>query len=161
MEDFIRVFESQRMLLYSAFSLFFRDDLLDFMQRRGVETKSERGGRVFPASDDAGDVVEAFKKYLSENGVKLQTKTKVNAILTANGSVSGVRTDRGNFPCGCVVLATGGFSWPATGSTGDGYRMAEALGHSIVKLRPALVPLVVGEVELAKSMQGVSRKRTV
>jgi predicted Rossmann fold flavoprotein len=158
LEEFILAFGTNGRFLYSAFSRFFRDDLLEFMKHLGVETKSERGGRVFPASDDSMDVVEAFKRYLNENRVRLLTKTPVSAILVKNRSVSGVKTEKGELPCDCVILATGGASWPATGSTGDGYRMAEALGHTIVKLRPGLVPLVVEEVELAKSMQGVSLK---
>jgi predicted Rossmann fold flavoprotein len=158
MEEFILAFGPNGRFLYSSFSRFFRDDLLDFMKRLGVETKSERGGRVFPASDDAKEVVEAFKRYLEDTRVKLETNTRVSAILTKNGEVCGVKTEQGDYPCEAVILATGGSSWPATGSTGDGYRMAEALGHTIVKLRPGLVPLVVEEVALAKSMQGVSLK---
>ncbi len=156
MADFILAFGPNGRFLYSVFNRFFRDDLLAFMEKHGVETKSERGGRVFPASDKASDVVEAFKCYLADNRVRLVTRTKVNAILTENNQITGVKTDRGDWTCRSVILATGGSSWPVTGSTGDGYHMAEALGHIVIKLRPALVPLVVEEIELAKSMQGVS-----
>jgi len=158
LEDFISAYGVNGRFLYGAFHRFFREDLLDFMRRYGVETKTERGGRIFPSSDDATDVVSAFQKYLSEFGVELHTGVKVNRITVADGKVTGVQTDKGEFPAEAVVLATGGASWPATGSTGDGYHIAKAMGHEIVKLRPGLVPLTVEEVELAKSMQGVSLK---
>jgi predicted Rossmann fold flavoprotein len=158
LEDFIQAFGPNGRFLYPAFKRFFRDDLIDFLKKLGVETKTERGGRVFPSSDDARDIVAAFGQYLKKNRVKLQTVVKVQAILTSEGKVTGVKTDQSEYPCGAIILATGGASWPATGSTGEGYRMAAALGHTIIKLRPALVPLVVEETDLVKSMQGVSLK---
>jgi predicted Rossmann fold flavoprotein len=158
MEDFISAYGINGRFLYGAFHRFFRDDLLEFLRRYGVETKAERGGRIFPASDDAQDVVRAFRKYLDEFGVELHKNVKVTRIAVVDGKVAGVQSDKGEFPCEAVILATGGSSFPATGSTGDGYRMAEEVGHSIVTLRPGLVPLTVEEVELAKSMQGVSLK---
>ena len=156
--DFIDAYGSKGRFLYSAFSRFFRDDLLEFMKRYGAETKTERGGRIFPASDDAHDVLKAFQRYLSDYKVKLLTGITVTAVLAEKGRVTGVKTERTDYSAKAVVLATGGASWPATGSTGDGYRMAEALGHTIVKLRPGLVPLIVEEATLATSMQGVSLK---
>jgi predicted Rossmann fold flavoprotein len=156
--DFIDAYGSNGRFLYSAFSRFFRDDLLEFMKRYGVETKIERGGRIFPASDDAHDVLKAFQRYLSDYKVKLLTGITVTAVMAEKGRVTGVKTERADFSAKAVVLATGGASWPATGSTGDGYRMAEALGHTLVKLRPGLVPLIVEEATLANSMQGVSLK---
>jgi len=158
LKDFIAAYGRNGRFLYGAFSRFFRDDLLDFFKRYGVITKTERGGRIFPVSDDARDVVMAFQKYLADNKVRLLTGVKVSAITTENGQVTGVKTDQAEYSAEGIILATGGASWPATGSTGDGYRMAETLGHTIVKLRPGLVPLVVQERELAKSMQGVSLK---
>ena len=158
LEDFIQAYGINGRFLYPAYHSFFRDDLIDFLKKLGVPTKSERGGRVFPESDNAGDVVSAFIRYLNENRVKLQTGVNVKAISTSGNRVTGVKTDQAEYPCDAVILATGGSSWPATGSTGDGYRMAAALGHTIVKLRPALVPLIVEDIDLAKSMQGVSLK---
>jgi predicted Rossmann fold flavoprotein len=158
MEDFIQAFGVNGRFLYSAFSRFFRDDLLDFMRQQGVETKVERGGRIFPASDNSADVVKAFQRYLDANRAKLVLETRVEEIIVRDGAVAGVRTNRGERLAQAVILAAGGASWPATGSSGDGFRLAEALGHSIVKLRPGLVPLVVEEGELAKSMQGSSLK---
>jgi predicted Rossmann fold flavoprotein len=158
LEDFISAYGVNGRFLYGVFHRFFRDDLLEFMRRYGVETKAERGGRIFPASDDAEDVVRAFQKYLDEFSVELHTGVKVNHITVVDGNVTGVQTDKGDFPAEAIILAAGGSSFPATGSTGDGYRMAKEAGHSLIKLRPGLVPLTVEEVELAKSMQGVSLK---
>jgi hypothetical protein len=158
LEDFISAYGSNGRFLYGAFNRFFRDDLLEFMRRYGVETKTERGGRIFPSSDDAADVVRALLTYLHEFGVELRTNNKVTSITVNEGKVTGVQTDKGHFPADAVILAVGGSSFPATGSSGDGFRMASELGHTIVKLRPGLVPLTVKEVELAKRMQGVSLK---
>jgi predicted Rossmann fold flavoprotein len=158
MDDFILAYGPNGRFLYSAFKQFFREDLLAWLQRFGVETKVERGGRIFPASDDAHDVVAAFSKYLDDNKARLRKQVRVKSIRVENREVTGVSTEKGDFYAGAVILAAGGSSWPATGSTGDGYNLARSLGHNIIKLRPALVPLVVKEVELAKSMQGVSLK---
>jgi len=156
LDDFIAMYGGNGSFLYRVFHRFFREDLLAFLRRYGVPTKRERGGRIFPASDDAHDVVRALVRYLTDAGVKLITDTGVTKILAEQGRVTGVEAERATYPARAVVLATGGASYPETGSTGDGYRMAAALGHTIVKLRPALVPLVVEEVARAKGMQGVS-----
>ncbi|HPB70948.1 MAG TPA: NAD(P)/FAD-dependent oxidoreductase [Syntrophales bacterium] len=142
--------------LHAAFRRFFREDLLAFLERYGVETKTERGGRIFPVSDRAEDVLAAFRAYLKEQGVRLRTGSPVTAIRTEAARVTGVQTSRDLYPAAAVILATGGATWPATGSTGDGYRLAAALGHRIVPLRPALVPLAVREISLARGLQGVS-----
>ena len=156
LDDFIAMYGPNGRFLYSVFHRFFRHDLLTFLRRYGVETKTERGGRVFPASDDARDVLKAFQRYMSDHGVQLRTDTRVTGIQVDNGRVISVQTEKGTLSATAVVLATGGASYPETGSSGDGYRLAAALGHTITKLRPALVPLVVHEVQWAKSMQGVS-----
>jgi predicted flavoprotein YhiN len=156
--DFIAMYGPNGRFLHGAFRRFFRDDLLAFLGRYGVETKVERGGRIFPVSDDAADVVSAFRRYLKDQLVEIHTGADVTGIALSDGRIEGVRTKKGSFPTRAVVLATGGATWPATGSAGDGYRMAAAVGHTVTKLRPALVPLVVAEVERAKSMQGVSLK---
>ncbi len=156
LDDFIAMYGSNGRFLYSAFHTFFRDDLLALLRKYGVETKTERGGRVFPASDDARDVVEALNKYMADRGVQLRTNASVTSIITDKGQIVGVKTERETIPADAVIIATGGSSYPQTGSAGDGYRLAAALGHTITKLRPALVPLVVHEIECAKSMQGVS-----
>jgi hypothetical protein len=156
LDDFIAMYGTNGRFLYRAFHRFFRDDLLQFLKRYGVATKTEDDGRIFPASDDARDVVRAFRKYMDEGGVELRTNAKVTAINVDGGRVASVQTERETFPASAVILATGGSSYPGTGSSADGYRMAAALGHKIAKLRPALVPLAVRKAALAKSMQGVS-----
>jgi predicted flavoprotein YhiN len=155
-DEFISMYGTNGRFLYRAFHRFFRDDLLQFLKRYGVTTKTEDNGHIFPASDDARDVVRALRKYMDEGGVELRTNAKVTAINVDGGRVTSVQTEKETFPASAVILATGGSSYPGTGSSGDGYRMAAALGHTIVKIRPALVPLAVREAELAKSMQGVS-----
>jgi predicted flavoprotein YhiN len=155
-DEFIPMYGVNGKFLYSTFARYFRDDLLAMLKRYGVETKTERGGRIFPVSDNAGDVVSALTKYIADNKVTLKTGVRVTGIIVEDGQVTGVRTAMQSYPAGAVIIATGGASFPATGSTGDGYHMAAEVNHTIVPLRPALVPLAVDEVELAKSMQGVT-----
>lgn len=159
LEEFIAMYGRNGRFLYSAFSRFFRDDLLAFLQRYGVKTSTESDGRIFPASSDASDVVRALERYMAEQGVQLCTISRATAIKVDLGRVTGVESEQGIFPATAVILATGGASFPGTGSTGDGYRMAEALGHTIVKLRPSLVPLMVHESSLARSLQGISLRQ--
>ncbi len=156
LNNFISMYGQNGRFLFSAFHKFFRPELLDFFNNHGLATKLERGGRIFPVSDDAHDVVRVFKKYLSENNVRVKLNTKVAGIIIKDNVVCGVKTQEGNFISKAVILATGGATWPSTGSTGDGYRISADLGHNIVKLKPALVPLIVHEQKLAQSMQGVS-----
>ncbi len=156
MDDFVSMYGPNGRFLYRAFHHFFREDLIAFLKRYDVETKTERGGRIFPVSDDAEDVVNAFRRYLTDHDVRIITRARVTGIQISNGRVTGVRTEEGIYPAGAVILATGGKTYPATGSAGDGYTMAAAVGHTIIRLRPALVPLVVEEIPLVKSMQGVS-----
>ncbi len=156
LDHFISMYGQNGRFLYKSFHHFFREDLLAFLSRYGVETKIQRGGRVFPVSDRAEDVVSAFEKYLIDHGVEICRHTRVTGIQIRNKQVTGVMTADGTFRASAVILAAGGSTYPATGSRGDGYTMAAALGHTITKLRPALVPLVVEEIPLAKSLQGVS-----
>jgi predicted flavoprotein YhiN len=156
LEDFIAMYGPNGRFLYSAFHRYFRHDLQAFLRRYSVETKTERGGRIFPASDDARDVIKALERYMADHSVQLRTDTRVTGIQVDNGRVTGVQTEKEAFSAAAVILATGGASFPETGSTGDGYQLAAAIGHTVTKLRPALVPLCVSEVQRAKSMQGVS-----
>ena len=158
LQDFVAMYGPNGRFLFSAFGRFFHDDLLAFLERYGVETKTEPDGRVFPASNRAEDVVNALQRYLEDGGVRLRTGARVTSIQIAKGCVAGVEIDKEVVPATAVILATGGASYPETGSSGDGYRLAAELGHSIVKLRPALVPLIVHEIDLAKSMQGIALK---
>jgi predicted flavoprotein YhiN len=156
LNDFIDMYGPNGRFLRSVFHRYFRDDLLAFLRRYGVDTRTEQDGRVFPASNSARDVVRAFEMYMADDRVELQSGVRVTSIQVERGRVVGVHTEQGACPAKAVVLATGGASFPGTGSSGDGYRMAAAVGHTINKLSPALVPLAVYEVERASSMQGVS-----
>ena len=156
LEDFVSAYGPNGRFLYRAFNLFFRDELQEFLRRFGVETAAEADGRIFPASNSSADVLNAFKSYISEGHVRLETQKEAETILVENGRVTGVRIGPTDFPAASVILATGGASYPATGSTGSGYRMAGGVGHHVVKLRPALVPLATYDNENISKMQGVS-----
>ena len=167
--------------LYSALSGFTPEDAITFFESHGCETKTERGNRVFPVSDRSASVLDALKTALGYAGVEI-VRARAKEILTVGGGVpdapnpsqtqtpgssrtptptaariTGVRTDKGDFYAPAVILATGGKSYPATGSTGDGYRLAKALGHSIVPPVGSLVPLVEDGGFCAK-MQGLALK---
>ncbi len=156
LESFINQYGANGRFLYPVFSRFFRDELLAFLKRYGVETIVKYEGKIYPASENAREIVRVFLSYLDETGVTLQLNTGVNHILVEGGKVAGVQTITEVYPCSAVILATGGASHPQTGSTGDGYRMARELGHTIIKLRPGLVPLMVEETEVVQSMMGSS-----
>jgi predicted flavoprotein YhiN len=156
LNDFIAMYGANGRFLYRAFHRFFREGLLGFLRSYGVETKIERGGRIFPISDDAGDIVMAFQRYLDDRHVKIICNMNVTGIRIKDGRVIGVQTDKGECLSRAVILAAGGATYPSTGSTGDGYRMAETAGHTITRLRPSLVPLIVEEIRIARSMQGIS-----
>ena len=156
LDDFITMYGINGRFIRNVFHRYFRDDLLAFLRRYGVETKTEPDGRIFPASDDARDVVKAFKRYMADHKVQMRTGIRATGVQVEERCVTGVQTEQGAYPTAAVILATGGASYPSTGSTGDGYRIAETVGHTMVKLRPALIPLAVHEVQLARSMQGVS-----
>jgi predicted Rossmann fold flavoprotein len=143
--------------LYSAISEFSNQDLVDFFDTRGLRCKVERGFRVFPANNDAGSVVQVLSNNLVRAGVTIKTSCKVDEILITNGKVEGVRFNRGKILGRAVIIATGGMSYPATGSTGDGYRLALAAGHNIIEPVPGLVPLIVKE-PWVMSLKGLSLK---
>jgi predicted flavoprotein YhiN len=156
LRTFIAMYGQNGRFLHSAFSRFFRPELLAFFEQYGLATKVERGGRIFPVSDDARDVVRVFQKYLAENKVRTIFNAKVSSVTHDEDSLFSVQTTNGHYRAPCVIIATGGASWPRTGSEGDGYPISAALGHTVIKPRPALVPLIVREQKLAGSMQGVS-----
>jgi predicted flavoprotein YhiN len=156
LDSFVAQFGPSGRFLYTAFARFFRDDLLSLLRRCGVECKTEPDGRVYPVTDNARDVVRAFQRFMADGKVTVQFDAGVSDVLVQNGRVSGVRTSAGVMPAPAVIIAAGGASHPQTGSTGDGFRIAAALGHTIVKLRPGLVPLVVTDAEMARKMQGAS-----
>ena len=156
LNHFIAMYGDNGRFLFNAFHNFFRPELLDFLSSQGLDTKVERGGRIFPVSDDAHDVLRVLKKNLDANKVRIQLNTKATDIIVKENAVCGIKAHDTFFNCKAVILATGGSTWPSTGSTGDGYTMSAAIGHTIVKLRPSLVPLIVKEQKLAQAMQGVS-----
>ncbi len=127
--------------LFGAFSRFGTDDTIDFFEELGVPLKIERGNRVFPASDRALDVVDALNRYITKNGVK-RKQGRVTELILEDGAVKGCRTEDGKeYFADNVLVATGGLSYPGTGSTGDGYSLAKQAGHKITELKPSLVPL--------------------
>ena len=139
--DFIEHFSESGRFLRQAFSSFFAPELMAFFEALGLELVTERGGRVFPASGSAPDVLKVLVKWVKDGGVRIKNSSAVVGIETEDGRLTGVVTEGGRFPCDAAILATGGASYPETGSTGDGYLLARSAGHSIVNIRPALVPL--------------------
>jgi len=145
-----------RFFLRNAFARFFAPELVDFFEVLGVATVVERGGRVFPSSNDAHQVAEALVSFAIAQGVQIRLQCRVAQLLGDSRRVRGVVLDSGEqVAAGAVVVATGGASYPKTGSSGDGYKLAEQLGHSIVPIRPALVPLVIAGSE-PRAMMGLS-----
>ncbi len=141
-EDFFNsVFEGKR-FAYSSVYGFDSSMLMDLFDEAGMKSKVERGNRVFPASDKASDVTKALKKLMDEAGVNVRLNEKVERIVEVGGNVIAVKTDVELHSCDAVILATGGKSYPTTGSDGNGYALAKSLGHTIETPRPALVPFV-------------------
>jgi predicted Rossmann fold flavoprotein len=159
MDDFVSAFGANGRFLYRAFSEFSNRDLIAFFEARGVPTKEETGGRIFPVSDRAGSVVDALERYMRQQDVAVRLGRRAERIVVdaASGAAAGVKIEGREtiLEAPGVILATGGLSYPATGSTGDGYAMARALGHTIVPPRPALVPLETAG-RPAKRLQGVA-----
>jgi len=141
MTDFISHFGKNGRFLRQAFHTFFNSDLMAFMQEQGLELVTERGGRVFPAAGKAQAVVKLLVDWVRRCGVETRNSSAVEKLLTDGHHVTGVRIGDREIQSDAVILATGGASYPATGSTGDGYQLVKPLGHRIVPIRPALVPL--------------------
>lgn len=161
-EDFIKNIPGNGMFLYSAFHHFDNQQILEILKQEGVETKIERGNRVFPVSDKSKDVQDALLHRLKKLNVKIQLNSEVKHILVENEKVKGVvyieNGQKKEMKADKIILATGGKSYPGTGSTGDGYKIAEQVGHTITKIRPSLVPLVASKKDklICKKMQGLS-----
>ena len=162
MDDFIKNTPGNGKFLYSCFQNFTNEDIIQMLKNNGVKTKEERGNRIFPVSDKSLDVLNAFEKEMEKNNVKVITKANVKKINIENEKVTGVTFEKDGlnktFKADKVILATGGKSYSATGSTGDGYKLAEDLGHNIVRVRPSLVPLQTNgrNLKICKQMQGLS-----
>ena len=153
--DFIKNTPGNGKFLYGAYERFTNEDLLQLLHDAGLETKVERGDRVFPASDSALDVRNTFMKLMKHYGVDVHLEEPVKKLLVDDGVVTGVVTDRETYHADAVVIATGGKSYPATGSTGDGYILAAQVGHKITDIRPSLVPIVTEE-SWVKDLMGLS-----
>ena len=142
--------------LYAAISRFTTADTKDFFEECGVPLKTERGKRVFPVSDKAQDIVSALENACVEAGVRISNR-RVDDLIVQNGECLGVIADGENYEAKCVIVCTGGASYPRTGSTGDGYRFARRVGHTVVDIKPSLVPLVA-QGRLCSHLQGLSLK---
>ncbi|WP_293831939.1 NAD(P)/FAD-dependent oxidoreductase [uncultured Phascolarctobacterium sp.] len=153
--EFIKNIPGNGRFLNSALHRFTNDDIVLLLESHGLQTKVERGGRIFPVSDKAKDVVDTLVRIFTEAGGKLQLDTKVIEILAKDGQVTGVKTISGVYPADAVILAAGGASYPGTGSDGGGAKLAAKLGHKIVPLRPSLVPLE-SDYPYVDDLQGLS-----
>lgn len=153
--DFINNVPGNGRFLYSAFENFNNTDIIELLKKEGVNVKEERGNRIFPVSDRAEDVRFALEKATRDAGVQVKLNTKVTGIEVENGSVKKVNFEGGSVCTDKVILATGGKSYPLTGSTGDGYKIAEKVGHTIKNVRGSLVPLIA-EKSVCSKMQGLS-----
>ncbi|WP_242939248.1 BaiN/RdsA family NAD(P)/FAD-dependent oxidoreductase [Tepidibacter thalassicus] len=143
--------------LYSAFYTFTNADVVNLFNKLGVKTKVERGKRVFPVSDKSRDVVKALERYMRQNNVKI-IKGEVSKVISKENKISQVVLNNGKIiKCDSVIIATGGLSYPQTGSTGDGYKFARENGHTVTKIKPSLVPLEVKE-EWVKKINGLTLK---
>lgn len=142
--------------LYSAFSMLSPKDVMDFFESINVPLKTERGNRVFPISDKATDVSKALEKELKRLGVKI-LEENATELLVQDGVCTGVKTNKNTYLADSVLIATGGKSYTGTGSTGDGYKFAQEVGHTVTKLVPSLVP-IVAEEKYCSDMMGLSLK---
>ena len=155
-EQFIKNTPGNGMFLYSVYKQFTNQDIIDFLKEEGLEVKEERGNRVFPITDKAIDVLKCFTKRIKKLNIKVEYETKVEEILTEDNKVIGVIANGKMINADKVILATGGKSYPLTGSTGDGYELVRKLGHSITEIKPSLVPLECYDKEMCKDLQGLS-----
>lgn len=155
-EDLFTAVTSNPKFLYSGFYSFTNQQVIDFFEELGVKTKIERGERVFPVSDHSSDVIAAFSRELKSLGVSVSLHTEVKELLCEQDKVCGVLLTNGKkMKADAVIVATGGISYPSTGSTGDGYRFAKETGHRVTELLPSLVPMEVRQW-YAKELQGLS-----
>ena len=159
-EEFIKNTPGNGKFLYSAFQNFNNQDIINLLKEEGLKTKEERGNRIFPVTDRASDVLDALIKKLKKQKVKIITNAKVDEILVKDGKVIGVMVGNKKYDAEKVILATGGKSYPTTGSTGDGYKLAEKLGHKIIELKSSLVALTAknNSLEICKELQGLTLK---
>ena len=161
-KEFISNIPGNGKFLYSVFQNFTNEDIINLLKKEGLETKVERGNRVFPVTDNAQSVIDALYRILKKQKVKILTNAKVEDIIVKNSEVIGVKYIVDNaeqiMEADKIIIATGGASYKATGSTGDGYEIAKKYGHTINTIKPGLVPLECYEKNLCKELQGLSLK---
>ena len=164
-DDVIKNIPGNGMFLYSSFKQFTNIDIINFLKEQGLKVKEERGNRIFPVTDKSKDVLECFIKKMEKSGVRVLLNEKVQNIITETEAndlskkrVVGVKTNKQTLKADKVILATGGKSYPLTGSTGDGYYMAEKIGHNITQIKPSLVPLEIYDSDIKAELQGLSLK---
>lgn len=161
-EDFIQNVPGNGMFLYSSFNNFTNKDIIKMFEEEGLKVKEERGHRIFPITDSSKDVLNVLVRLLKRSNVKIETNAKVEKILTENEKIVGVQAvidgKVRTINADKVILATGGMSYPVTGSNGDGYELAKELGHTITKIKPSLIPLTAQRksLEICKELQGLS-----
>ncbi|NLK34632.1 MAG: NAD(P)/FAD-dependent oxidoreductase [Gracilibacteraceae bacterium] len=157
-DEFMKNIPRNSKFFFSSFKNFSNSDLIILLESLGLKTKIERGGRVFPESDKSSDVIRALERYLNKNKVDIKLNNRLLGFRQENGAVTGTILDNGQFvECSSLIICTGGLSYPQTGSTGDGYAVAEKAGHTIIEPKPSLVPLV-SEDTFIKELQGLSLK---
>ena len=160
-EDFIKNIPRNGKFLYSSFINFSNLDIIEFLKKQGLEVKTERGNRIFPVTDSSQDVLKCFTKKLKDLKVNIMLNTKVKHIIInkEKNCVEGVKLEDENIiKAEKIILATGGKSYPLTGSTGDGYKMAKELGHTITNIKPSLVPLETYQTSICQQLQGLGLK---
>lgn len=156
MEEFIKNTPGNGMFLYSCYKQFTNQDIINFLKQQGLEVKEERGNRIFPVTDKSIDVLKCFTKKMKELNIKVEYSTKVEELLVEENKVVGVIANGNKIEADKVILATGGKSYPLTGSTGDGYELVKKLGHTVTEIKPSLVPLESYHKDMCKELQGLS-----
>jgi predicted Rossmann fold flavoprotein len=155
--EFLKHVHPNGRFLRNAFSHFFSKDIIELLAKYGVESTLERGGRYFPASNKSSDVLSALLAWIKDMKVEIRCGHRVEKLLVENNEIKGVQANGQNFLSRNVILAMGGKSYPATGSTGEGYQLARQVGHTIEQVKPSLVPLET-EGDIAKKLQGLNLK---
>lgn len=157
-EDFIKNTPGNGRFLYSCYQHFTNEDIIQLLKEQGLEVKEERGNRIFPVTDKSLDVLKCFTQKLKQLNVEIMYNTEVTDILVEQQKVVGVKTKNETLKADKVILATGGKSYPLTGSTGAGYEIAKKLGHTITPIKPSLVPIETYEKSMCQELQGLSLK---
>lgn len=159
MDEFIKNTPGNGMFLYSAFQKYTNQDIINFLEKQGLRVKEERGNRIFPITDKSLDVLKCFESKIKELDIKINFNEEAKKlVINENKEIIAVKTSKKEIKADKVILATGGKSYPLTGSTGDGYKMVEELGHKITSIKPSLVPLEIYDKNLCTKLQGLSLK---